>query len=82
MKTKTTTAGGFISVRVNHICSGKPKTITAGEFTLVRVSHICSKIVSEYDQEISQSQTADKLMSPRGKATQQSRDTTETNRAK
>ena len=31
------------------------------------------KIVSEYDQEIPQSQTADKLMAPRGRATQQSR---------
>ena len=30
------------------------------------------KIVSEYDQEIPQSQTADKPMSPRGRATQQS----------
>ena len=28
------------------------------------------KIVSEYDQEIPQSQTADKPMAPRGKATQ------------
>ena len=30
---------------------------------------------SEYDQEIPQSQTADKPMAPRGRATQQSRDT-------
>ena len=34
------------------------------------------KIVSQYDQEIPQSQTADKPMAPRGRATQQSRDTT------
>ena len=34
-----------------------------------------SKIVSEYDQEIPQSQTADKPMAARGRATQQSRDT-------
>ena len=33
------------------------------------------KTISEYDQEIAQSQTADKLMAPRGRATQQSRDT-------
>ena len=33
------------------------------------------KIVSEYDQEIPQSQTADKPMALRGRATQQSRDT-------
>ena len=37
------------------------------------------KIVSEYDQEIPQSQTADKPMAPRGRATQQSRDTRKTN---
>ena len=33
------------------------------------------KKVSKYDQEISQSQTADKPMAPRGRATQQARDT-------
>ena len=38
-----------------------------------------SKIVSEYDQEIRQSQTADKPMVPRRRATQQSRDTRKTN---
>ena len=37
------------------------------------------KIVSEYDQEIPQSQTADKPMAARGRATQQSRDTGKTN---
>ena len=37
------------------------------------------KIVSEYDQEIPQLQTADKLMAPRGRATQQSRDIRKTN---
>ena len=36
------------------------------------------KIVSEHDQEIPQSQTADKPMAPRRKATQQSRDTRKT----
>ena len=39
-------------------------------------------IVSEYDQEIPQSQTADKHMAPRGRATQPSRDTMETSLAK
>ena len=34
---------------------------------------------SEYDQEIPQSQTADKLMAPRGRATQSLRDTRKTN---
>ena len=38
-----------------------------------------TEIVSENNQEIPQSQTADKLMTPRGRATQQSRDTMKTN---
>ena len=38
-----------------------------------------SKIVSEYDQEIPQSQTTDNPMAPRGRATQPSRDTRRTN---
>ena len=37
------------------------------------------KIVSENDQEIPQSQTADKPMAPRGRATQPSRYTRKTN---
>ena len=51
---------------------------------LLKVSNTClmvcrSKIVIEYDQEIPQSQTADKPMAPRGRATQQSLDTRRTN---
>ena len=42
-------------------------------FTLI------SEIVSEYDQEIPQSQTADNPVAPRGRATQPSRDTRKTN---
>ena len=38
-----------------------------------------SKIVSEYDQEIPQSQTADNPMALRGRAAQPSRDTRKTN---
>ena len=38
-----------------------------------------SKIVSEYDQEIPQSQTADNPMAPQGRAAQPSRDTRKTN---
>ena len=34
---------------------------------------------SEYDQEVPQSQTADNPMTPRGRATQPSRDTRKTN---
>ena len=37
------------------------------------------KIVSEYDQEIPQSQTADNPVAPQGRATQPSRDTRKTN---
>ena len=35
------------------------------------VTEIFKNIVSEYDQEIPQSQTADKPMAPQGRATQQ-----------
>ena len=38
-----------------------------------------SNIVSEYDQEIPQSQTADNLLAPRGRAAQPSQDTRKTN---
>ena len=38
-----------------------------------------AKIVSEYDQEIPQSQTADNPVAPRGRAAQTSRDTRKTN---
>ena len=46
--------------------------------------HILKKLIlykkkSEYDQEIPQSQTADKPMVPRGRATQQSQDARKTN---
>ena len=40
------------------------------------------KIVSEYDQEIPQSQTADNPMAPKGRATQPSWDIRTTNEAK
>ena len=40
------------------------------------------KIVSEYDQEIPQTKTADNPMAPRGRATQPSRYTRKTNKAK
>ena len=41
-----------------------------------------SKIESEYDQEIPQSQTADKPVASWGRATQQSQDTRKTNKVK
>ena len=40
---------------------------------------IVTEIVSEYDQEIPQSQTADNPVAPRGRAAQPSRDTRKTN---
>ena len=45
----------------------------------LRQSKTNSKIVSEYDQEIPQSQTADNPVAPRGRAAQPSRDTRKTN---
>ena len=49
---------------------------------IVRLSLISEgtlKIVSEYDQEIPQSQTADNPVAPRGRAAQPSRDARKTN---
>ena len=43
------------------------------------IVYMYDKIVSEYDQEIPQSQTADNPIAPRGRADQQSRDTRKTN---
>ena len=40
---------------------------------------LASKLVSEYDQELPQSQTADNPMEPRRRGTQLSRDTRKTN---
>ena len=40
---------------------------------------VVKKIVSEYDQEIPQSQTADNPVAQRGRAAQPSRDTRKTN---
>ena len=42
-------------------------------------SRLGIKIVNEYDQEITQSQTADNPVAPRGRAAQPSRDTRKTN---
>ena len=39
-----------------------------------------TKVVSEYDQKMPQSQTAEKPVAPWGRATQQSRDTRQTNK--
>ena len=49
---------------------------------VIKTEYPLSKKVSEYDQEIPQSQTADNLTTPQGRATQPSRDTRKTNPAK
>ena len=49
------------------------------DLILNRNEECSSKIVSEYDQEIPQSQTADNPVAPRGRAAQPSRDTRKTN---
>ena len=46
---------------------------------MVNFLRLISKIVSEYDQEIPQSQTADNPVAPRGRAAQPPRDTRKTN---
>ena len=52
---------------------------TGEQFFLTHMFAYIAKIVSEYDQEVPQLQTTDKPMTPRGRATQQSRDTRKTN---
>ena len=49
------------------------------EFTDKGQFQFLTKIVSEYDQEIPQSQTADNPVASRGRAAQPSRDTRKTN---
>ena len=47
--------------------------------SIEQIDRFSPKIVSEYDQEIPQSQTADNPVAPRGRAAQPSRDTRKTN---
>ena len=63
---------------------GQCKKLNHGTFARLNPRHVRGlgawlKIVSEYDQEIPQSQTADNPMAPRGRAAQPSRDTRKTN---
>ena len=46
---------------------------------LISYMYVTKKIVSEYDQEIPHSQTADNPVAPRGRAAQPSQDTRKTN---
>ena len=48
-------------------------------YTCLKALFKLLKILSEYDQEIPQSQTADNPVAPRGRAAQPSRDTRKTN---
>ena len=72
------TIGDLINSRaiVHQVVHGTPASLRSsfGENTL--------KLGSEYDQEIPQSQTADKAMASRGRATQPSPDTRRTKKAK
>ena len=64
-------------MRIENNLEKVPK-LNFGSMSVVKSRRIMTprilKIVSEYDQEILQSQIADKPMPPRGRATQQSRD--------
>ena len=67
-------------------CGYSEYEINQSKESLSKPASVCPilfvKIVSEYDQEIPQLQTADKPMTPQGRATQQSRDTWKTNQAR
>ena len=52
-----------------------------GGFRGMSESTLVTKIVSEYDQEIPQSQTADNPLAPRGRAAQPPRNTRKTSKA-
>ena len=49
------------------------------DYEIIRIHTKISKIVSEYDQEIPQSQTADNPVALQGRAAQPSQDTRKTN---
>ena len=61
-----------------HPISVEDKT-RISKFNTQKILEIILKIVSEYNQEIPLSQTADNPVAPRGKAAQPSRDTRKTN---
>ena len=60
-----------------NICCGYSKEPSQLDVSFVHAKHML-KIVSEYDQEIPQSQNADNPAAPRGRAAQPSRDTRKT----
>ena len=68
---------------MSHYAASHHSHLVAAKLICHRVSLFClilhGTIVSEYDQEVPQLQTADKPMALRGRATQQPRDTRKTN---
>ena len=77
----------WFKYKINTNLRSPPKFYNAGtrkiQIVHTRLLMECSSFKnSEYDQEIPQLQTADNPMAQRGRATQQSRDTSKTNQAK
>ena len=64
------------------VCQIYPNGIQLNKTNSFDIKASFWKIVSEYDQEIPQSQTADNPVAPRGRAAQPSQDTRKTNLAK
>ena len=61
------------------LCLVERMSAVDGKYVIGSATKLCTKIVSEFDQEIPQSQTADIPVAPRGRAAQPSRDTRITN---
>ena len=85
---------GEMGLNLGHVCTcglsttlGQHLSVTACLMlvvstcvtAVVKATLHSAKIVSEYDQEIPQSQTADNPVAPRGRAAQPPRDTRKTN---
>ena len=64
---------------VHDIISNLDRAVNRGHKQTDSIIMDFAKIVSEYDQEIPQSQTADNPVAPRGRAAQPSQDTRKTN---
>ena len=69
----------FVFSLMHNMLNIWPHGAGRGRIIFSHKGTILTKIVSEYDQEITQSQTADNPVASRGRAAQPSRDTRETN---
>ena len=74
----------FLIVYCSNLYCIEDKIVTPGKDVMCCILNVCNAKkqlfkISEYDQEIQQSQTADKPMAQRGRATQPPRDTKKTN---